>query len=93
MNYLLNLFLWKYLRKWALKTATTLDDMAVDLLQAIVSRVINHELTVKDGLMKLLEEGLQMLIRYWNSHRSDDKIKAFLIAIQKLIGSLDLNEK
>jgi len=93
MNYLLNFFLWKNLRKWAAKSVTTLDDMAVDLLQSIISRVINHELTVKDGLIKLLEEGLQLLIKHWNNHRNDEKIRSFLIAIQKLIGSLDLNEK
>lgn len=93
MKFLLNFFLWKHLRKWAKKTVTTLDDEAVDLLEANVSRVIDREITVKDGLMQLIREGLQIVIRYWNNHRDNQNVRSFLITIQKLIGSLDLNEK
>jgi len=93
MNYLLNFFLWRYLRKWARKSATLLDDEAVNLLEANVANIIDRKLTLKDGLMQILEEGIQLLIRYWNNHRDNQRIRAFLITIQKLICSLDLEDK
>jgi len=78
-------------RKHAKRTVTPVDDNTLNLLEPTWEQFLNGELSATEAGMKFTQEELQMFVDYAKKHRENEKLWAFLRAVQQIFAGLDLS--